>query len=223
MKQCPHLNNLINTFSATLKNKEVGKHLLGDGNVGRYIQSILTGISGDNSKVADYNGIEIKTKFSKSSALTLPTSLMLSNVSNFHNLIDKYGVSGRFYQKVYFRSFSETTKNKEGLKWTFKDDSFYLTGNNSGISDYYITKSRIIESMEKMKRMVFILCEENNGVIMCNNMVVYDDINFDNFLSMINLDFIFYEMKLRTGKNHGCGFRINPRHVDKIYDTVITI
>ena len=217
------IDHITKVFHENIQGKIIQGHAGGCGNYGRSIQYLINGTHGDNKKQADYNGVEIKTCIGNAQ-ITLPTNIMLRGVANFNDLVHRYGEDGRLYQKIYYRKFCESDIYKNSLKWERDGDNLRIVCKKQNgdveTTDLYITIKDVTDCMEKMKNLCVFKGKKKEGGVEFHKVYFHSKLSMDNVFKMIELDFIFYELKMRLGKNHGCGFRILPSYMDKIYDTV---
>ena len=229
-----------------IKNVKPNHH---DGSAGNTFESCL-GVKENNLKDPDFLGFEIKTKKKKSSSWISLFTLKPDNPENGDNYMrNNWGIVDEEYPQfkcfrtslyahrwsiVYNKCKMKISNSKEN-----KRVGLVMADLNENIIDenvFWKYKS-ITAGVKKLKNTFIINYEikEKKNIFYYKyiNAIVYlDYIGDQKFLDLLDEGTIRYDNRLgvyRSGDkkgqlhNHGGGFRINPKNIDKLFNNKIVI
>lgn len=242
------IKSLISNFEKISKNGWFIKETINPGEIGNNFEKLL-GKSCDNFQVADYEGIEIKTK-SKSKYSEYITLFNLTPIGKdffeINRLKNTYGYPDLDLKdcKVLNGDIFCKTKNKIGAKFYFqtkldnenqKLKLLVFNKYNELIDEqtfwtYEMIKERIAYKLEYLALIsVQTKIINNKKIYKYEHMDIYKFINFENFINAIENDYIRIQLKIgvfksgkRIGQTHdrGTGFQINKNHIESLYKKI---
>jgi len=242
------INLLISNFK---KIKEKGWHVKKTANPGEFGINFerLLGKENDNFQIADYNGIEIKTKSysNYSNYITLFNLTPLGNdFFEINRLKDIYGYPDSDLKncKVLNGDIYYKSKNKIGSKYYFQTEIdvkcekirlliFDKYGNLIDKSTFWTFNS--IKERLKIKVKYLALIKVQTKIINkkkyynYQSMKIYKFKNFADFIKAIEHDYIRIQFKIgvfksgkRIGQTHdrGTGFQISEKNIESLYTKI---
>jgi hypothetical protein len=193
----------------------------GDGDIGRLFEDEF-GVDENNSPLADWNGIEIKTKKSTSkSRVTLfsksPTwSYKLSTNDRVYNY--GYEVDGTY------KFNTSISNNPNNLGWksnvNYESGVIELLFNDSIEATYSFDTLK--ESLEgKLNTLALINTDITGDKVLFESYAILSGVSMEKFLNYIDTGKIVIEFRMRIGKDRGTAFRIPKNRMYDLYNESI--
>jgi hypothetical protein len=214
------MNTLIQEFDTKFKQvKKLGYITLlngfGDGDIGRLFEDKF-GVDENNSPLADWNGIELKTKKSSSnSKVTLfSKSPTWGHKSSNNDRVYNYGYESDGTYK-FNTSVTNTTNNlgwKSNVNYDNKTVELLLYDNIESSYSFETLQS----AMEgKLNTIALIDTDIKDGGVLFDSFSILYGVSMMKFLNYIENGKIVIEFRMRIGKDRGTAFRISK---NKMYD-----
>jgi hypothetical protein len=192
----------------------------GDGDIGRLFEDKF-GVIENNSPLADWNGIEIKTKKEQSdSKVTLfsKAPIWKYNISN-NDRVYNYGYESDGTYKLNI-AISYKTNNlgwKSNVNYNNKVVELLLDGVVEATYPFETIQSAL-ES--KLNTLAIINTVIINNSVLFDSYNILNGINMKQFLSYIETGKIVIEFRMRIGKDRGTAFRIPKKYMYNLYNSI---
>lgn len=199
-----------------------------------YTLETLLGIPENNAAEPDftYNGIPVELKTQRSHAssnITLITKSPIWKPLSAKDIIKKYGykdAKGRQGMKVTIQA---TKFNPNKLKLEIANGRLNIVHEKDGVICYFV----INDLMKKLKKklfenllLVFADAKREQGVEYFHYISAFllSQFSEEQFKALLAGGLLVFEFRMHiknsgTVRDHGSGFRLNKRHLDKLYST----
>lgn len=216
--------NLSKEWTQTNRNGSTG--------VGKTFEDIL-GVEENNSKEADYKGVELKCFRKgklKSSLQTLFTMEPEWNGIKSRNsrkiILNNYGYSSD--GEIKLNTTVTSSENNRG--WSLEIENGYVNILNYGdLVARYSTKSIVDKFRDgKLKELVTIGAdvkkENRKEYFNYNEMKYYTDVSEENIITLISEGKLKIDIRMNSEKNYGTAFRLNRNlYLDDLYETCVEV
>ena len=218
------MDTLIQKFDTKFKQvKKLGYIPLngfGDGVIGRLFEDKF-GVDENNSPLADWNGIEIKTKKSLSnSKVTLFTkSPTWRHKSSNNDKVYNYGYESDGTYK--FNTSVTNTTNNLGWKSIVNHNNKtveLLLYDNIEASYSFETLQSAIEG--KLNTIALIDTDVKDGNVLYDSYSILSGVSMNKFLEYIETGKIVIEFRMKIGKDRGTAFRIAKNKMYNLYNVI---
>ncbi len=198
-----------------------------------YTLETIMGIKENNSGEADfaYNGIPVELKAQRkhaSSNITLITKSPHWEPLSAKEIIEKYGYKDAKGRKGLKVTLKATEFNPQELKLETTDGNINIMHRKDGVICYFI----IDELMDKIDTklfenllLVFAETKKEHGIefFHYNEAVLLRKLSASGFKQLINEGLMVWEFRMHikcsgSVRDHGAGFRLNRRQIDKLYE-----
>jgi len=239
--------NLLNEFKKIKKLGWIKGDKCNNGSAGILIERLLNN-NWTNFEIPDYDGIEIKTKYSnKEEYITLFCATPDSFLFEIKRLLNKYGYPDKQYPNynifnlaVYSKKYSKNSSNyyfkletdydSHNIILNIYDNNFKLIDNDTKWS-FELLEEKLLRKLQKL---AFIEVKKKyiSGEIYYRyeNVTLYNIKNFDNFINLIDkgkIKIVFrigiYKKGPKFGQiyDHGTSFCIKVSHLEQLFQKVI--
>ncbi len=178
--------------------------------------------------------VELKAqRLHASSNITLITKSPYWNPLSAKTIIEKYGYPDKRGRHVLKFTHKITEFNSQLFKKELKDNHLNIIHKTDGILCYFVLN----ELMEKVKtklskHLLFVIADtkKQHGVeyFHFNEATYLTDLSEDGFKKLLDEGMIVFEFRMHLKesggvRDHGSGFRLNKRHITKLYSKNIKI
>jgi|7_EtaG_2_1085326.scaffolds.fasta_scaffold82404_1 hypothetical protein len=194
-----------------------------DADVGHIVQFLLTGVRGDRETKPDFHGYELKTTTGQVSLCTKGCYIKPEELLRFGKRREDGKIEA--YQKFFYERESDTALYEWNTSLELLDTTLALVWKNkhSLKEERHTLSLDLIEQAYRSKLNNLILCSVEKGTgnnrnkIKINDMIICEDFSFEKFCQAIRDRTIWYETRVRTGKNRGNTFRLPAKKLPALY------
>lgn len=198
-----------------------------------YTLETIMGIKENNSGEADfmYNGIPVELKAQRkhaSSNITLITKSPHWDPLSAKEIIEEYGYKDAKDRKGLKVTLKATEFNPQELKLETTDGNINIVHRKDGVICYFIIEelmNKINTKLFENLLIVFAETKKENGIefFHYNEAVLLRKLSTSGFKQLINEGLIVWEFRMHIKssgsiRDHGAGFRLNRKHIDKLYE-----
>jgi hypothetical protein len=209
---------------------------LREGNTGiGFTLETLLGIKENNEGDPDFTyqvePVELKAQREKaSSRITLITKSPHWDPLSDKKIIEKYGYKDKKGRKGLKITLKATDFNQWGLKLEIDEDANRLNiiHKSDGTVCYFFLDELMKKLSEKLfKNLLLVIAEtkgnDKNECFHYKNAVLLTNLTEDSFMKLLKEGLIVWEFRMHikesgSVRDHGSGFRINRKYIDKLYE-----